>query len=323
MIIEYVNLQVYDDLFKILNTIDPFKFESLTEETSEEITRKILDLSTTKYIKQLKVSNMIKDFSCYENLLKLKEVIPNTVIVFDFKYNQTESQNPSWYIEISGKTVTCVYKGSELDFEQIDKWGDDNIWSFNDIKQIENSCYAILKMNEFIWYNLVIKERSWIDDWRRPYIDELKKSTETNDDLFIIADLNNLILPFWLNKIEYYSPIFKYFKHIIIRISLYDLRKKKLVDKINNLPKQYHYEVRSYYYKGVKYDFLNLIGLRFENLSIKYIGYPYEIKIKRSKRSNSTPNEQVSKWGITAINKMNRQMIKTDSKYLKELLFTM
>ena len=140
---------------------------------------------------------------------------------------------------------------------------------------------------------------------------------------FIIADLNNLILPFWLNKIEYYSPIFKYFKHIIIRISLYDLRKKKLVDKINNLPKQYHYEVRSYYYKGVKYDFLNLIGLRFENLSIKYIGYPYEIKIKRSKRSNSTPIEQVSKWGITAINKMNRQMIKTDSEYLKELLFTM
>ena len=83
---------------------------------------------------------------------------------------------------------------------------------------------------------------------------------------------------------------------------------------------QYHYELRAYYEKDVKYDFLNLIDPRFENLSIKYIGYPYEIKIKRS---NSTPNKQVSKWSITTINKMNRQMIKTDSEYLRKLLFTM
>ena len=300
--------------------MDQFKFISLTEETSEEIARKIWELPATKNIKQLKVSKMINNFSSFENLLKLNEVNPNAAIVFDFKYEETKSQNPSLHIEMNWKEVTCVFKGSEWNFEQIDNWVVDYYWNFSDIKQIKNSSYAILKMNEFIWKNLVIKERSWVDDWRKPYIDELKKNTETNDDLFIIADLNNLAINFPLYDIEKYSSILNYFKHIMIWISPFDLRSKKWIKKINNLQKQYHYELRTYYYKDTKYDFLNLIDSRFENLSIKYPGYPYEIKIKRS---NSTSNELASKWSITKINRMNRQMIKTDSEYLKELLFSM
>ena len=304
--------------FKIIKKMDQSKFESLTEETSEEITRKIWDLSTTKNIKQLKVSRMINDFSSFENLLKLNEANPNVVIAFDFKYKETKSQNPSLYIEMNWKEVTCVFKGSEWNFEQIDNWVVDYYWNFSGIKQIKNSSYAILNLNEFIWKNLVIKERSWVDDWRKPYIDELKKNTETNDDLFIIADLNNLTIYMLLSEIEDYSPIFKYFKHIIIRIALYDLKSKESIKKINNLPKQHHYEVRACYYKkGAKYDFLNLIDSRFENVSIEYLRYPYEIKIKRS---NSTSDKRVSKWSITTINEMNRQMIKTDYEYLKQFL---
>ena len=301
--------------------MDQSKFESLTEETSEEITRKIWDLSITKIIKQLKVSNMIKDFSSFENLLKLKEAIPNIVIVFDFKYEKTKSQNPSWRFKMNSKAVTCVFKGREWNFEQISNWDVKyDLWSFFDIKQIENSSYAFLKMNEFIWKNLVIKERSWVDDWRKPNIDELKKNTETNDDLFIIADLNNLGINLYFNKIEKYSSIFKYFQHIIIWIWLSDLKNKESINKINNLPKQHHYDLRTYYNKDTKYDFLNLIDPRFENISLEYPGYPYEIKIKRS---NTTLNKLASKWSITTTNQMNRQMIKTDSEYLRKLLFTM
>ena len=301
--------------------MDQSKFESLTEETSEEITRKIWDLSITKIIKQLKVSNMIKDFSSFENLLKLKEAIPNIVIVFDFKYEKTKSQNPSWRFIMNSKAVTCVFKGREWNFEQISNWDVKyDLWSFFDIKQIENSSYAFLKMNEFIWKNLVIKERSWVDDWRKPNIDELKKNTETNDDLFIIADLNNLGINLYFNKIEKYSSIFKYFQHIIIWIWLSDLKNKESMNKINNLPKQHHYDLRTYYNKDTKYDFLNLIDPRFENISLEYPGYPYEIKIKRS---NTTLNKLASKWSITTTNQMNRQMIKTDSEYLRKLLFTM
>ena len=301
--------------------MDQSKFESLTEETSEEITRKIWDLSITKIIKQLKVSNMIKDFSSFENLLKLKEAIPNIVIVFDFKYEKTKSQNPSWRLIMNSKAVTCVFKGREWNFEQIRNWDVKyDLRSFFDIKQIENSSYAFLKMNEFIWKNLVIKERSWVDDWRKPNIDELKKNTETNDDLFIIADLNNLSMHFQFDRINYYSPILKYFKHIIKWIWLFELKNKESIEKINNLPKQHHYDLRTYYNKDTKYDFLNLIDPRFENISLEYPGYPYEIKIKRS---NTTLNKPASKWSITTTNQMNRQMIKTDSEYLKELLFTM
>ena len=278
------------------------------------------DLSTTKNIKQLKVSRMINNFSSFENLLKLKEVIPDTEIVFDFRYKSDNFINPSWNFQMNTKAVTCVFKGREWNFEQINNEDNDYIWNFTDIKQIENSSYAILKMDKFIWSNLVIKERSWVDDWRKPYIDELKKNTETNDDLFIIVYLNNLAIYLYLSEINLNSSILKYFKHIMIWISPFDLRSKKLIEKINNLQKQYHYELRSHYFKRVKYDFLNLIDTRFENLSIKYPEYPYEIKIKRS---NSTLNELASKWSITVINRMNRQMIKTDSKYLKELLFTM
>ena len=297
--------------------MNQFEFQSLTE----EITRKIWNLSTTKNIKQLKVSKMINDFSSFENLLKLKEMFPNIVIVFDFEYEKIKFQYPYWDFKMNTKAVTCVFKGREWNFEQIWNWNFDYIWHSTDVKPIKNCSYAVLKINRFFWKKLVIKERSWVDDWRKPYIDELKKNTETNDDLLIIADLKNLeISTFNLSDIEYYSSIFKYFKHIIISIRPSYLRDKKFIENINNLPKQYHYEVRSYSEKYTKYDFLNLIDPRFENLSIRYSGYPYEIKIKRS---NSTPNEQVSKWGITAINKMNRQMIKTDSEYLKELLFTM
>ena len=321
MIIESVNQQVFDEfLFKIIKLVDPFKFKNLTEKVSEEITRKMWDLSTSKNIKQLKVSKMIKDFSSFENLLKLKESIPNTEIAFDFKYNKTKFEYPSWNFKMKGKAVTCLFKGREWNFEQIDNWDDDHIWCFSDIKPIENSIYASLKMNEFIWKNLVIKERSWVDDRIKPYIDELKKNTETNDDLFIIADLNNITIHLLLSEIEKYSPILKYFKHIIIWISPFVLRSKELIEKINNLPKQHHYKLRTYYEKDVKYDFLNLIDQRFENLSIEYLGNAYKIKIKRS---NSTSNEQVSKWSITTINRMNKQIIKTDSEYLIKLLFTM
>ena len=122
-----------------------------------------------------------------------------------------------------------------------------------------------------------------------------------------------------MSEIEKYSSILKYFKHIIILIQLSELRNKKSIKKIKNLPKQHHYELRTDYEKGAKYDLLNLIDPRFENLSIRYLGYPYEVKIKRS---NSKSNELVSKLSITAINRMNKQMIKSDSEYLKELLFT-
>ena len=301
--------------------MDQSKFESLTEETSEEITRKIWDLSITKIIKQLKVSNMIKDFSSFENLLKLKEAIPNIVIVFDFKYEKTKSQNPSWRFIMNSKEVTCVFKGREWNFEQIRNWDVKyDLWSFFDIKQIENSSYAFLKMNEFIWKNLVIKERSWVDDWRKPNIDELKKNTETNDDIFIIADLNNLEMHSKFNKIKYYYPILKYFKHIIKWIWLYELWNKTFIEEINNLPKQHQFDLRICYNKDTKYDFLNLIDPRFENLSIEYFGYPYEIRIKRS---NSTSNELALKWSITRINLMNKQIIMTDSENLKAFLFKM
>ena len=305
---------------KTINNMNQFKLESLTEETWEEITRKIWDLSNMKNIKQLKVSKMIDKFSCFENLIKLKKVIPNTEIVFDFKYKKTKFQYPSWDFKIKTKAVTLVFKGNEWNFEQIDNWDDDYYWYFSDIKTIGNSNYAILKINRFVWNNLVIKERSWVDDWRKPNIYELKKNTETNDDLFIIADLNNLEIHLWVSEIEKYSSILKYFKHIIIRIWPFDLRNKELIEKINNPPKQHHYELRTEYYKDTKYDFLNLIDSRFENLSINYQKYPYQIKLKTL---NSISNELVSKWSITAINKINRQMIKTDSEYLKELLFTM
>ena len=297
--------------------MDQLKFESLSEEIWEEITRKLWDLSITNNIKQLKVLRMIKDFSSLENLLKLKEVIPNTVIVFDFKYEKTDSRDRSWKFKMNRKAVTCVFKGSEWNFGQIKNW-DVDFWYFSDIKLTKNSSYVVFKINRFFWSNLVIKERSWVDDWRNPFIEELKKNTQTNDDFFIITDLNNLIIHSPLGKIKNYSSILNYFKHIIIRISLYDLRNKKSIEKINNLPKQYHYELKAYYEKGTKYDSLDLIDSRFENLSMKYFGYPYEIKIKRPK---STSNELVSELAITTINRINRQMIKTDSEFLKQFLY--
>ena len=117
--------------FKIIKKMDQFKFKSLTEETSEEITRKIWDLSTSKNIKQLKVSKMINNFSSLENLLKLKEAIPNTVIVFDFKYNKTIYVYPSWEFKMNSKAVTCVFKGREWNFEQIDNWdANGDLWRF-------------------------------------------------------------------------------------------------------------------------------------------------------------------------------------------------
>ena len=190
---------------------------------------------------------------------------------------------------------------------------------FFNIKPIENSSYAILKMNEFIWKKLVMKKRSWVDDWRKPNIDELKKNTETNDDLFIIADLNNIAINLHSRWIEHNFSILKYFKHIIISIWLFELENNDFIEKINNLPKQHHNELRTIYNKDTKYDFLNLIDPGFKNLSLEYYGYPYDIKIKRS---NSTPNKQVSKWSIITINRMSKQMIKTYSENLIALLFT-
>ena len=306
--------------FIISKEMYPYLFGSFTERKLEEITRKIWDLSITKNIKQLKVTKMIKDFSSFENLLKLKKVIPNIAVAFDYKYEKTGNLYPCWRFKINAKAVTCVFKGREWNFEQIRNWDTSHDWAFSDIKPIKNSSYAILKMSYFNWSNLDLKERSWVDDWRKPYIEELKKNTETNDDFFIIADLNNLTMYLFSNGVEYYSSFLKYFKHINILILLDDIRNKELNEFFNSLPKQYHYELRPYYYKDTKYDFLNLIDSRFENLSIRYRGFPYGIKIKRI---NSTSNELVSKWSITTINEIKRWMIKTDSEYLKELLFTM
>ena len=134
--------------FEIIKYMDQFKFGSLTEETSKEITRKMWVLSTTKNIKQLKVSRMINNFSSFENLLKLKEAIPNTEIVFDFKYIKTESKDLSWKFRMNAKEVTWMFKEREWNFEQIGDWINDHILYFSDIKPIENSSYAILKMKK-------------------------------------------------------------------------------------------------------------------------------------------------------------------------------
>ena len=250
--------------FKIIKQKNQFDhYLSLTEERWDEITRKIWDISTTKIIKQLKVLKMIEDFSSLGNLLKLKKAILNIEIVFDFKYEKTKYLSPSLNFQMNTKSVSFVFKGREWNFEQIINWKGSYIWYFSDVKPIDKSSYAVLKMNGFIWSNLVIKERSWADDWRKPYIEELKKNTKTNDDLFIIADLNNLeISIFHLSDIEYYSSIFKYFKHIIIFILPIYLENKKFIENINNLPNQYYYELRACYEKGAKYDSLNLIDSR-------------------------------------------------------------
>ena len=107
------------------------------------------ELSTTKNIKQLKVLKMISNFSSFENLLKLKEAIPNTVIVFDFEYEKTKYENPYRKFKMNTKAVTLVFKGREWNFEQIDNWDVDYYWAFSDIKPIKNSSYSILKMNWF------------------------------------------------------------------------------------------------------------------------------------------------------------------------------
>ena len=118
---------------------------------------------------------MIKDFSGFENLLKLKETILNTVIVFDFRYDKTLNIDSNWYLEINSKAITCVFKESEWNFEQIYHEDINYFWCFSGIKPIKNSSYVILKMKRFVRSNLVIKERSWVDDWRKYYIDKLKK----------------------------------------------------------------------------------------------------------------------------------------------------
>ena len=109
-------------LFTIIKAIDPYKFENLTEEKLEEITKKIWELSTKNNIKQLKVSRMINNISNFENLIKLKEEFPNTVIVFDFKYEKNKYLHPSWQFKTNTKEVTCVFKGREWNFKQIDNW---------------------------------------------------------------------------------------------------------------------------------------------------------------------------------------------------------
>ena len=217
---------------------------------------------------------------------------------------------------IRSKTLACIFQENEWNFESNYPYLIGIFSQFTDFKQIKNENLVVLKVQNFVTNAIAVKYENISDDKMQPHIDDLKKRTKSSDDVFIIADANDMVFNLDLDKLDEYSSILKNFKVISINLRCAENEIKQKIIILNKLPKQLKYKVlinRSD--KFINKNLLDLIDDSFEDITIvdKY----FEIKIEKS-RSTSDKKETCKKYIVW--NKKSFKRSSVDAKQLAKMI---
>ena len=72
------------------------------------------------------------------------------------------------------------------------------------MKPFKNKCIVVLKAGKFDSGRIYLKKDSESDNIDENVVEQLKTRTESNDDLFIIADMSTLILNPKIEEVDKY-----------------------------------------------------------------------------------------------------------------------
>ena len=219
-------------------------------------------------------------------------------------------------LHIRSKTLAWIFKGNEWNFESNYPYLIKIIWRFTDFKLILNENLVILKIQNFITNAIAVKHKNISDDRMQPHIDDLKKSTKSNDDVYIIADANDMMFNLDLDKLEDYSSILKNFKLISIDLKRVEKEIKQKIRTLNKLPRQLKYRVIiNRTDKLINKNLLHVVDDSFEDITIvdKY----FEIKIEKSR--NASDKKETYKNYIVW-NKKSFKRSRVDAKQLAKMI---
>ena len=141
---------------------------------------------------------------------------------------------------------------------------------FSEFKPIIIENLILIKWTGIYWRNIELSSYYNKDIEIQGFMDEIKKTSKTNDALFIVADINTLRLNIKPKEIDKYIPISRYFKLINIKLTETTSNFKEEVEEINKLYKQWNIWVNVInLYDFVNSDALNQIDLDFNRILIQ------------------------------------------------------
>ena len=250
------------------NLIDNDRSYDEIEEINNETTKQILSLNYLENIKELDIHGDIRDLESIDNLTKISKRFPKTDVTFTFEYNYNSS-NYKESIKIKSRQAICVFKGKEWCFE-LDN-DNDRLFplSFSEFKPVKNESFVIIKVDYFYWISIISRLDYWLDKRKQATIDKLKKDTEFNDCLYVVADISEISIKLNLKDLSKYISCFKYWNLIEIEVGDSKTEFKQEITKINKLPKNYKYKI--ILLKPVQFIKSHLFGMMissFEDMQI-------------------------------------------------------
>ena len=305
---KYYSCPVYDCIWKPKslsinsNLTDEILF-SKYEDLNEEVTQKILEMPVFDGVKEMRVIRKMNNLLSIKNSFRIAKQFPlvKILIWIYYKFAKSDYRN---LLHIRSNTLAFIFQGDEWNFESCYQCLMEINWKFSDFKLIENKNLVVLKIQSCETNGLVAKHKNILDCRVQPHIDDLKKSTISNDDLFVITDSNDMEFFLDLDKLEEYSEILKHFKLINIVLKCFEEDIRQRIEVINSLPKQYKYKIFIIQTDMfINEDGFNLIDNRFEDMTI--VAKNFEIKrIKpRSVYVQTESNKKYIAWNLTSFKK--------------------
>ena len=258
-------------------------FSELTEGLVEEIIEKIQQLLLNGNINKLTVKGKNFTLPNANYLSVIEKALPQIKISLDFwdKYKLNT--------KINARQVICVFQGREWCLKSTDERFSKFRWEATNIEQDRDSKAIALKSERIYFKSFNFSGRIRPSNAKQSFIKKLKKNTESNNDLYIIADVNTLSFYLSLKKLKDYEEILKYFKHISISLSNCDLDYENNFDIINALSKDKAYELNIDAVDWKEFTIFNKIDSSFKDMKINLTKKGLTIKILKSR---STPEEE-------------------------------
>ena len=242
---EYYSWPILDCIWKPkllwINSDITSERECEFEDLNEEVTQQVLWTPLFESVKEIWIVRSVINLTSIENIFRIAEQHSHINVIAGVDYNYNKDFQNTWAIE--SRALILIFNGIELKFEGLSSslltWE----CHFNEIKLIDDGNLAIINPEDFYFDNVVATLSNDLNNKVQKSIDELKIETESNDDLFIIVDSNNMKFYLELEKLKKYYSILKYFKTICIKIECKNSDVKQKIIMLNNLPKEYKYEV--------------------------------------------------------------------------------
>ena len=132
------------------------------------------------------------------------KLYPQIKIDFTFDYTNNLCNETDIDIRINAKEYACIFKGRKWYFDShIGGWIYVS-WDPKILKPFKNKNVVVLKAKKITSWWMNLKKKSETENADEKVVEKLMKSTESNEDLFIIAEMSTLVLKPKIEEVDRY-----------------------------------------------------------------------------------------------------------------------